>query len=143
MQKWGHLSGYHAYSRSNDHENVKSCSSSFVFFADDSKASLTVWAKCLGTSERFYVVLSENVMDCWILIVTSKMSILENARHLPKSWLFCAAIVKKKNKTPSILDILMTITLEAKKTNDPIFLISHLSSIRCHIYIFTFCISRP
>ena len=45
------------------HENVKS-DSSFVFSADDSKVSVTVWAKYLGASERSYLVLSENAMDC-------------------------------------------------------------------------------
>ena len=33
-------------------------------FADDSKVSVTVWAKYLGPSERSYLGLSENAMDC-------------------------------------------------------------------------------
>ena len=43
---------------------MKKCSLSCVFSADDGKVSLKVWAKYLGTSERFYLVLSENAMDC-------------------------------------------------------------------------------
>ena len=61
------------------HKNMKSGSSSFVFSVDDSKVSLTVWAKYLGASERSYLILSENSMDGWILMVISKMSTLENA----------------------------------------------------------------
>ena len=64
MRKLGHLSGYHVYSQNYGHKNVKSGSSSFVFSVDDSKVSLTVWAKYLGASERSYLVLSENSMDC-------------------------------------------------------------------------------
>ena len=41
--------------------------------------SLTVWANYLGASERFYLVLSGNSMDYWILMGISKMSTLENA----------------------------------------------------------------
>ena len=63
MRKMDHLSGYYVYSRSDGHENVKS-GSSFAFSADDSKASVTVWAKYLGESERSYLLLSENPMDC-------------------------------------------------------------------------------
>ena len=43
------------------HENVKS-DSSFVFSPDDRK--VIVWGKYLGASERSYLVLSENAMDC-------------------------------------------------------------------------------
>ena len=64
MRKLAHLSGYHVYFRNYGHKNVKSGSSSFVFSVDDSKVSLTVWAKYLGASERYYLVLSENYMDC-------------------------------------------------------------------------------
>ena len=64
MRKLAHLSGYHVYSRNYGHKNVKSGSSSFVFSIDDSKVSLTVWAKYLGASERSYLVLSGNYMDC-------------------------------------------------------------------------------
>ena len=39
---------------------------------------VTVMAKYLGKSERTYLVLSENAMVCWILMVISKISILEN-----------------------------------------------------------------
>ena len=60
------------------HENVKS-DSAFIFSTDDSKVSVTVWAKYLRASERSYSVLSENVMDCWTLMVISKTSTLENA----------------------------------------------------------------
>ena len=56
MRKVGHLSGY---SRNYGHKSVKSGSS-----VDDSKVSLTVLAKYLGASERSYLVLSENSMDC-------------------------------------------------------------------------------
>ena len=59
------------------HENVKG-DSSFVFSADDSKVLVTVWAKYLGASERSYLVLSKNAMNCWTLIVISKTSTLEN-----------------------------------------------------------------
>ena len=38
-----------------------------IFFADASKKSVTVWRKYLSASERSYLVLSENAMDCWIL----------------------------------------------------------------------------
>ena len=75
---WGHLSGYQVY-YVYSHENIKSGSSSFVYSADDSKASLTVWAKYLGESERSYLFLSENAMDYWMLMVVSKMSTLKNA----------------------------------------------------------------
>ena len=64
MRKLGHLSGYHVYSQNYGHKNVKNGSSSFVCFVDDSKVSLTVWAKYLGASEIPYLVLSENSMDC-------------------------------------------------------------------------------
>ena len=63
MRKLGHLSGYPVYSQNYGHKNVKSDSSSFAFSVDDRKVSLTVWAKYLGTSERSYLVLSENPMD--------------------------------------------------------------------------------
>ena len=79
MKKLGHLSGYHVYSRNYGHKNVKSGSSSFAFSVDDSKVSLTVWEKYLGASERSYLVLSENSMDCSILMVISKILTLENA----------------------------------------------------------------
>ena len=59
---WGHLSGYQVY-YVYSHENIKNGSSSFVYSADDSKVSLTVWAKYLGESERSYLFLSENAMD--------------------------------------------------------------------------------
>ena len=39
----------------------------FVFSADASKKSVTVWRKYLPASERSYLALSENAMDCWIL----------------------------------------------------------------------------
>ena len=78
-EKLGHLSGYHIYSWNYGHKNVKSSSSSFVFSVDDSKMSRTVSAKYVGASERSYIVLSENSMDCWILMVINKMSTLENA----------------------------------------------------------------
>ena len=45
------------------HGNVKS-DSSFVFSANDSKASVTVWTKYLRAPERSYLVLSENAIDC-------------------------------------------------------------------------------
>ena len=61
-----------------DHENVKS-DSSFVVSADDSKVSVTVWAKYLRALERSYLVLPENAIDCWTLMVISKMSTPENA----------------------------------------------------------------
>ena len=60
MGKLGHLSDYHVYSRNYGH---KSGFSSFVFPVDNSKVSLTVWAKYLGASEISYLVLSENSMD--------------------------------------------------------------------------------
>ena len=46
--------------------NVKNCSF-FAFYADDSKTSITVWAKCLRESERTYSAFSESTMDYWIL----------------------------------------------------------------------------
>ena len=39
----------------------------FVFSADASKKSVTVWAKHLRASERPYLALSENAMDCLVL----------------------------------------------------------------------------
>ena len=66
MKKWGHLSSYHVYSRSYGHKNVKDCSF-FVFSADTSQNSVTVWTKYLLASERSYLALSENAVDCWIL----------------------------------------------------------------------------
>ena len=39
----------------------------FVFSADASKKSVTVWTKYLRTSERSYLALSENAMDCLVL----------------------------------------------------------------------------
>ena len=42
------------------HDKVKND----YIFADDSKVSVTVWAKYLGPSERSYLGLSENAMDC-------------------------------------------------------------------------------
>ena len=41
--------------------------SCFVFFADASKKSVTVWTKYLRTSERSYLGLQENALDYWIL----------------------------------------------------------------------------
>ena len=38
-----------------------------IFFADASKKSVTVWRKYLSASERSYLALSEDAMDCWIL----------------------------------------------------------------------------
>ena len=64
MRKLGHLSGCRDYFRNYGHKNVKSASSSFVFSVDDSKVSFTVRAKYLGASERSYLVLSENSIDC-------------------------------------------------------------------------------
>ena len=64
MGKMGHLSDYHVYSRNYGRKNVKSGFSPFAFTVDKSKVSLTVWAKYLGASERSYLVLSENSMDC-------------------------------------------------------------------------------
>ena len=43
----------------------------FVFSADDSKTSVSVWA-----SERSYLALSENAMDYWVLSYISKISAL-------------------------------------------------------------------
>ena len=51
----------------------------FCIFCCWQKSVVTVMAKYLGTTERSYLVLSENAMDCWILVVISKMSTLENA----------------------------------------------------------------
>ena len=45
----------------------------FVFSADDSKTSVSVWA-----SERSYLALSENAMDYWVLSYIRKISALEN-----------------------------------------------------------------
>ena len=49
----------------------------FVFSADDSKTSVSVWA-----SERSYLALSENAMDYWVLSYISKISALENILFL-------------------------------------------------------------
>ena len=40
-----------------------------LFSADDSKKSVTIWAKYLSISKRFYLGLSENVMNYWILSI--------------------------------------------------------------------------
>ena len=55
-QKWGHLSGYHVYTWSYGHENVKN-GSFFVFSAVDCQTLITVWAKYLGALKRCYLVL--------------------------------------------------------------------------------------
>ena len=39
----------------------------FVFSADDNKKSVTVWANYLNKSERSYLAVLEDAMDCWIL----------------------------------------------------------------------------
>ena len=39
----------------------------FLFSTDASKKSDTVWRKYLLASERSYLVLSENAVDCWVL----------------------------------------------------------------------------
>ena len=39
----------------------------FVFSADDSKTSVTLWAIYLKASEISYLAFSENTMDYWIL----------------------------------------------------------------------------
>ena len=55
------MSGYHAYSKSYSHQNVKN-GLFFVFSADNSKKSVKVWAKYLSASKKSYWVLSENGM---------------------------------------------------------------------------------
>ena len=64
MRKLGHLYGYHIYSQNYGHKNVRSGSPFLVFSIDDSKMALTVWVKYLGASERSYLALSENSIDC-------------------------------------------------------------------------------
>ena len=39
----------------------------FVFSADDSKKSVTVWEKYLGVTERSYLALSESAVHYWVL----------------------------------------------------------------------------
>ena len=39
----------------------------FVFSADDSQKSVRVWAEYSSTSEKYYLALSVNTTDCWIL----------------------------------------------------------------------------
>ena len=39
----------------------------FLFSADGSKKSVTVWAIYLSASERSYLALSKNARDCWLL----------------------------------------------------------------------------
>ena len=39
----------------------------FVYSADDGKKSVRAWAKYSSASERSYLALSENTMDCLIL----------------------------------------------------------------------------
>ena len=39
----------------------------FVSSADGSNKSVTVWGTSLSASERFYLALSKNVTDYWIL----------------------------------------------------------------------------
>ena len=58
MEKWGYLSSYY--------QNVRN-GSFFVFSADASKKSVTAWRTFLRASERSYLALSKNPMDCWIL----------------------------------------------------------------------------
>ena len=48
----------------------------FVFLADDSNKSVTVWAIHLSASERSYLALSENATGLWVTI--SKTSSLGN-----------------------------------------------------------------
>ena len=45
---------------------VSKNSSFFVFSAYTTKKSVTVWTKYLRASERSYLALSENAIDCWI-----------------------------------------------------------------------------
>ena len=49
----------------------------FVFSAGDSKMSITVRAKYLWASERSYLALSENPMNCWILSYLARCQPLE------------------------------------------------------------------
>ena len=87
MRKWGHLSSYHVYTRSYSHSNVKN-GSVFVCVADDSKKSVTVWAKVLKASEISYLAPSENAMDHEYYgsgsIYASRFSTLSNIIDLSK-----------------------------------------------------------
>ena len=68
-KKWGHFSSYHVCFPSYDNWNVKN-GSFFVFSADASEQSVTVWTIYLFGSERSYrsyLALQENAMDSWIL----------------------------------------------------------------------------
>lgn len=48
------------------HYNIKN-GPFFVFCAGDSQKIFTVWANYFSASERSYLALAENVMNCWIL----------------------------------------------------------------------------
>ena len=144
-------------------ENVKT-DSSLVFSTDDRKVSVTVWAKYLSASERSYLVLSENAMDCWTLMVTSKSSTLENAVSLfqpsishkqqPKSTslfeitqedlsftlakiVIFFTVISRKYKKSAILDSLMTITLEVNMITRQMtqFFSSHIWALFLVIFI--------
>ena len=52
----------HFYSMNYGNQNAKNVSF-FVFSADDSKKSVTVWVKYLSTSERSCLALFKNAMD--------------------------------------------------------------------------------
>ena len=69
-EKWGHLSSY------------LSCQKLLLLFGDGSKKSVTVWTKCLSTSERSSLAPSENAF--WATI--SKMSILGSKSFAFLSW---------------------------------------------------------
>ena len=126
---------------------------------DDSEVSPTVWAKYLGASERSYLVLSENFMDCWILMVINKMSTFENAAF--QYFFFADLTVTPKHTWKNSVgffiyicpnrDFLLPSAEETithfgyfsdnnfgskhdNKTNYPIFFISPLSFIHCYIY---------
>ena len=39
----------------------------FIYFADDSKKSVTVWANYLSAFERSYLALLKIALDYWVL----------------------------------------------------------------------------
>ena len=55
------MSSYHVDFQSYGHQNIRN-DSFFVFSADDSKKSVTIWEKHLAAPERSFLFLSENGM---------------------------------------------------------------------------------
>ena len=65
-KKLGSFVYFDVYPWSYGHQNVKS-GLFFVSSTDDSKKSVTVWAKYFSAPQRFYMALLENAIHYWSL----------------------------------------------------------------------------